>query len=97
MPVLRLPLQADGAVVDILVGWSAAGVQQLRTALKPVPSPLNARAVLDTGAEISCLDAGLIQTLGLPSAGSVLANVPAHGGLVISGQHDDRDGSSYHS
>ena len=41
-------------------------------ALRPVPSPVNARAILDTGAEITCLDTGLILTLGLPTAGTVL-------------------------
>jgi hypothetical protein len=81
-------LQAEGALVDILAGWSAARIQQLRVALRPVPPPVHARAVLDTGAEITCLDAALIHALGLPSGGTVLANVPAQGGLTLAALHD---------
>ena len=88
MPVLRGLLKAEGALVDIIVAWSVPGAAQLRSALRPVPPPVNARAVVDTGAEITCLHFGLIQMLGLPSAGTVLSNLPAHGGLTLSPLHD---------
>src|SRR4051794_96025 len=83
MPVLRGPLGADGALVDALVGWSAVDAQKLRTALRPVPPPLDAQALLYTGAEITCVDSRLVQTLGLPVAGYVQANLPAHGGVAV--------------
>ena len=88
MPVLRGTLQSEGALVDILLGWSATAAQNLRTALQPVPPSLTTRAVLDTGAEITCFDKLLIQTLGLPFGGAALANLPAHGGLTIQAKHD---------
>src|SRR5437868_4876711 len=82
MPVLVSPLQPDGAIVEVLIGWSASDVQKLRMALKPIPVSVSASALLDTGAEITCLDVSLVQALGLPVGGVVLANVPALGGTA---------------
>ena len=79
MPVLVSPLQPDGAIVEVLIGWSASDVHKLRTALKPIPAALSGSALLDTGAEITCLDVSLVHALGLPVGGVVLANVPALG------------------
>jgi hypothetical protein len=42
-----------------------------------LPPPLDAHALLDTGAEITCIDGVLVQQLGQLA----LANVPALGGL----------------
>jgi hypothetical protein len=67
MPLLRGRLQLEGALVEIEVGWSAAGAQQLRTALRPVPPAIRVRALIDTGAKATCVDATLVQQLGLPS------------------------------
>ena len=88
MPVLRGQLQNEGALVEVLLGWSAARAQQLRAALRPVPPPLQTRALLDTGAEVTCVDTSLIQQLGLPFGGTVPANLPAHGGLTFTALHN---------
>jgi hypothetical protein len=88
VPILTGQLQAERALVEISVGWSVARVQQLRLALRPIPAPVNSRAVIDTGAEISCLDTGLVQTLSLPTGGTILANVPAQGGVSLAALHD---------
>src|SRR5262245_51923788 len=48
---------------------------------QPVPPSRNAWALLDTGAETTCVDTILVQHLGLPLAHVTLANVPALGGL----------------
>src|SRR5581483_860779 len=87
MPVLKGPLQ-NGAIVEISLGWSAAGARDLRTALRPVPPSLQVSALLDTGAEITCVDASLIRQLGLPLSGMAPANMPAHGGVTFAGLHD---------
>lgn len=89
MPVLRGVLQAEGALVEVQVGWSAGQARHLRQAQRPVPPALDARALLDTGTEITCLDTLLVQQLGLPLAQLALANVPALGGL--------RAGAHYHA
>jgi hypothetical protein len=89
VPILRGDLQPEGALVEVQVGWSAGQARQLRQAQRPVPPALDARALLDTGAEITCLDTVLVQQLGLPLAQLALANVPALGGL--------RAGAHYHA
>jgi hypothetical protein len=87
--VLRGVLQPEGALVDVQVGWSAGQARRLRQIQRPVPTPLDARSLLDTGAEITCIDGVLVQQLGLPLAQLALANVPALGGL--------RAGAHYHA
>jgi hypothetical protein len=88
MPILTSAVLAEGAVVNVVVGWSASRIQKLRAALRPVPSPVNTSALLDTGADITCIDAKLVQTLGLPFGGTTLAYLPAYGGLMGASLHD---------
>jgi hypothetical protein len=89
VPILKGRLQPEGAVVDVQVTWSAGQARQLRQAQRPVPPSLDAGALVDTGAEITCVDGALIQQLALPLAQLALANVPALGGLRI--------GAHYHA
>jgi hypothetical protein len=89
VPVLKGVLQAEGALVEVQVSWSANQARGLRLAQQPVPPSLEVRALLDTGAEITCIEAVLVQQLGLPLAQVALANVPALGGL--------RAGAHYHA
>jgi hypothetical protein len=89
VPILRGDLQPEGALVEVQVGWSAGQARQLRQAHRPVPPALDARALLDTGAEITCLDTVLVQQLGLSLAQLALANVPVLAGL--------RAGVHYHA
>lgn len=88
MPVLKGALQPEGALVDVQVVWTVIGAQQLRMALQPVPPPVQVRAVLDTGADATCLDTAVVQALGLPFGGATLANVLAAGGMLARSQHD---------
>jgi len=82
-------LQPAGALVDVEVGWSAVQTRRLRLARQPIPPSLGTTALLDSGAEITCLDTILVQRLSLPLAQVTLANVPALGGL--------RAGAHYHA
>lgn len=88
MPTLTNVLASDGALVDVQIGFSATQTQRLRSALRPIPQPISTRALLDTGAEATGVDQALIQALGLPTRGSVLANLPAHGGLTFGFLYD---------
>jgi|SRR5208283_1235060 len=88
MPILTAALAPQGALVQVLIGLDAPSIMILRTALRPVPSPINTEALLDTGAEVTGVDASLIQRLDLPIAGTVLANLPAHGGFTTAFLHD---------
>jgi hypothetical protein len=88
MPILSDVLTAEGALVDLLVGLSAATIHALRTAGRPVPSPLPVRALIDTGADMTCVDRNVLQGLPLAWGGMALANVPTHGGITIAAQHE---------
>jgi hypothetical protein len=63
-------------------------VQQQRALLRPLVSPVQVWALLDTGAEMSCADASVIQQLGLAFTGAAPANRSAHGGLTFGALHD---------
>jgi hypothetical protein len=84
MNVLQGTIEPEGAIVDVLLGLASSNVQQLRTAGRPVPAPLAARALLDLGADACCVDSSLIAPLvrlGLQQAGYVIANIPAFGSV----------------
>src|ERR1700722_11353808 len=72
MPILNLALTPDGAIVELLVGVSEPRRQVLQSGGQPVPSPVSIHALIDIGASCSCVDASVIQLLGMPPK----ANVP---------------------
>lgn len=88
MPVLNSRLEADGALVDVLVGLSRPGVRRLRSAGQTIPAPVALRALLDTGADCTCVDPQALAALPLLLKGIGLANVPALGGLRAVAQYD---------
>jgi hypothetical protein len=83
MPVIVDAVSAEGPMVNVEIGWSHHTARTPRLALRPIPPPLAGRAVLDTGAEVTCADPAFVRNLGLPFAGVALLNLPAHGGLSI--------------
>jgi hypothetical protein len=91
MPLMVVPLLPDGALVNVMVGLSGPDVRTLRQAGKPIPGPIAARAILDTGANATCLDPGvltsLVQAVGLKPVRFLLANVPALGGVGWSAEY----------
>jgi hypothetical protein len=90
MPSWTGAVSSDGALVNVRIGWSDADVQQQRAALRPVPPDADFRAVLDTGAEITCHDTRIVRQLGLPVEGVTIANVPAVAGLTYGMQYRAR-------
>ena len=76
MPTIVGPVDPDGAFVSVLVGVSEATARRLRMALSPVPGPVHGRGLLDTGAEMTCVDLALVRHLQLPWTGMVPANLP---------------------
>ena len=77
MPVLRESLDREGALVSILVGLSDSSIRRLRSQFQPIPQPVECRALLDTGAEITCVDSRLVESLNLVDGGFSFANVPS--------------------
>ena len=88
MPQLRDVIRPDGAFVEVRAGWSQSSGRQLRAALRPVPPATQTQAILDTGAEMTCVDWAIITVLGLAFGGTTFANLPAHGGLTGAGVFD---------
>lgn len=88
MPVLRGPVADDGCLVSVIIGWSYSRVLELRRAHRPVPAPVEATALIDTGAEVTCLNRRLIEELDLPDGGIVAANTPALQGMTFAFTHD---------
>src|SRR5262245_40825774 len=89
MPVLTGALHpTDGALVDVRVGLSRLEVRRLRNAGRPGPAPVPVRALLDTGAECTCMDLQALAPLALPLRGVTLANAPALGGFSGAAQYD---------
>ena len=56
----------------------------------PIPSspPANGHALIDTGADVTCIDAGVIRKLGLSHRGMTIANVPAVAGISYAMQYE---------
>jgi len=77
VPVLRESLDREGALVSILVGLSDSSIRRLRSQFQPIPQPVECRALLDTGAEITCVDSRLVESLNLVDGGFSFANVPS--------------------
>jgi hypothetical protein len=88
MPRLSGLLEPEGALVAVAVGLSRSEVQRLRNAARPIPAPVSLRALLDTGAECSCVDPQAVATLALPLANIGLANIPAVGGLTPTAEYE---------
>jgi Retroviral aspartyl protease len=84
MPILNGQFEPDGA----LVGLRRPEVRKLRAAGRPLPAPVAVRALLDTGAECTCIDPQALGGLSLPLKGLGLTNVPALGGLTATPQRD---------
>jgi hypothetical protein len=84
MHSLAIPVNRLGALADIRIGLPIAMVNLLRQQGRPLPAPQLAPALIDPGAEISCVDTQLLAPLiasGLQPQRFVLTNVPATGGM----------------
>jgi len=88
MPTLNGILEPEGALVAVEIGLSRPEVQRLRNAARPIPAPVSLKALLDTGAECSCLDPAALRTLVLPLTSIGWANISAVGGLAVTPGYD---------
>jgi hypothetical protein len=74
----------------VLVGLSRSAVRTLRQAHQPVPQPLEFSALIDTGAEITCVDSAVAAAIGLrhTAVAFAFANIPATGGQAPAPRYD---------
>jgi hypothetical protein len=69
MSQLTFPLRGNELKVAVVIGlYHQAMVDQLAAGL-PLPSPIWATGVIDTGSTVTCVATDVIQRLGLPPAG----------------------------
>ncbi len=82
MPSLRGKwTRTDGAVVRARIGVSGQDQKKLRAAGSPIPQPIEATALIDTGAEVTCADPAVLARIRLPFVGVTPMNMPAGGGF----------------
>jgi hypothetical protein len=81
MPLLTAAITTEGAFVSVLVGPSAPRVEALQAAGRQVPAPKAIRALLDTGASCTILDATVVQALGLVPTGVTAISTPSTGDM----------------
>lgn len=67
-------------MLDCFIGVSSARRVALTAAQQPVPSPVQVRALIDTGASHTCVDPSIIQPLNLTPSGNVSVHTPTTGG-----------------
>jgi predicted aspartyl protease len=79
MPILTLPLGADGAIITVLLHASAPRQTVLRAAGQQVPPPVVGRGLIDTGASATAIDPTVVQALGLVPTGTASIVTPSTG------------------
>lgn len=82
MQSLHASFSSDGPIVDVLVGLGRPALQALRNAGRPIPPPVLVRALVDIGADATCIDPQPIASLvaaGLQHVRFVFTNLPALG------------------
>ena len=79
MPFLTVPISHSGPVIEFYIAVSKPRATALRVAGRPVPQPISARCLIDTGASCTALDSKLIATLELSPSGSTQILTPSTG------------------
>jgi len=77
MPNVTLDLVSIGAAVDVMVGVSEPLRDALAKAGKPIPTPINIRALIDTGASSSAISPSVVERLKLEPRGTVPIHTPS--------------------
>ena len=79
MPILTLPLEIGGAIIDVCFEVSGPRREALEKASLEIPAPIMVRALVDTGASCTCLDPAAIRKLELAPSGTVSLHTPSTG------------------
>lgn len=64
MPHLSFPVTADGLTLNVLIGLNDQETKALLAAGSAIPTPLWARAVIDSGSDVTAVSQGLLRQLG---------------------------------
>lgn len=89
MPILHGTLTPnDGAFQTVRIGLTHMAAVSLRRSGSPVPPAQEVSALIDTGAEVTCIDPSVANRLGLIPKNVGLLNVPAVSGLTVNYLYD---------
>lgn len=80
MPIVTLPFGQAGPLVQVSVNLSGPHRDALTAAGQPVPTAVTGTFLIDTGASGTCVDPGLVATLGLTPSGAVMIQTPSTAG-----------------
>jgi hypothetical protein len=86
MHTLTTAIDPEGPLINVLIGLAASDVFSLRKAGRPVPPPHALRALVDTGADVSCVDPFVLNTViaaGIQPNRFLYTNVLAAGGVTL--------------
>jgi hypothetical protein len=83
VPHLTLTLSANGPLIEVWIGISQARRNALTAAGQAIPAPVRTQALVDTGASCTCVDATVLQQLGVPSTGTTPVHTPSTGQTPI--------------
>lgn len=82
MPHLTIPISLDGPVIDISVWPSEHHRRTLKKLNKPIPQPINLRAIIDTGASCTVIEPQQLASLNLIPRGTTQFHTPSTGGVA---------------
>jgi hypothetical protein len=80
MAQLTFPIQQNELRVAVVISLKHQTMAALVAAGQPLPAPVWATGILDTGSSISCVKANILQKLGLPAI--VQTSTQTSGGVV---------------
>ena len=86
MPRIRDTFGPDGCIVRIRVGLTSVEVLKRRRVGQVLPAPVELHALIDPGAEVSCVDPSAIRPIGPPAKTVIPTNAPSVSGLSFSVQ-----------
>lgn len=89
MPHFTLPIGAKGPILNIVLTVSAARAHALKRNELPIPTPIRAQGLVDTGASCTCIDPSVIANLGIVSKGDIDIHTPSTGSKTVSANEYD--------
>lgn len=69
-------LQSNGPVLPVEIHLDSATASFLAEQNQPLPRPVTGLGLIDTGAAVTCADAGALAQLDIPPLGTVLLHTP---------------------
>jgi predicted aspartyl protease len=89
MPHFTLQLSPKGPLLTVVVRVSDERYRALVANNHPIPAPVTIRALIDTGASITCIDPSVLRSLSLSPTGSATVNTPSTGNTPVSADQYD--------